>query len=259
MARLIVLFGPPAVGKSTYLKLIKRKYANSQLVSIDKDILNEYFFAPKLKKPSVGNPTDLLWKTTEGLVHLLASDYKLVLEQQVPNGDLVVVIQGATLGGVEHDIQHFISHGFEVDFVLLTVSDSRIIHRRINARSRIPGFVGADPLPLSELHQSWIACNTAFKSMIEVLTPGASPHTRYRNPRTGYEQVLSTHSHQINYIVELISFQPGISPDEACTYHDLEFEASLTRDRFHPGDISLHDNCLYLDKVGVCKEQLVTA
>ncbi|MEK8130253.1 hypothetical protein WMW72_20305 [Paenibacillus filicis] len=251
--RLVVIFGPPATGKSFTLKNELKKYKGSQVISIDKDILNHYFFFPTLEKKPPPSPTDILWKTTSHLVTLL-TEYEGALKKKgtQEEKDLVVFLQGVTSGGVESDIKVLLEAGYSMEFVLLAVEDPAILHKRIVARSQGNKPIGAPAMTLPELKGISLSCHSFFNQIIQTLRETGS-----KTYSGDFYDTLRQYSAFISYRVELTRFKStGI---DIATLNDSDFERTLTRELYTNAEISLDNNSVILTKNKDADIQIVLA
>ncbi|MGO4538587.1 hypothetical protein [Paenibacillus sp. 2TAB19] len=246
MARVVVLFGPPAIGKSSSLKIEKVKYKGSQFVMVDKDVLNSTFFEPKLKKLESNSPTDILKLTVNRLVELAAGEMKdRLTNHSGSNKPLVVILQAVKLSGVKHCIEVLLRAGFEMEFILLAAQDPEILLHRINERASKPGFIGADPMPLEVLDRIAKSCNQTFSQLYSaVSTPpsiiaSVSKESAIANPTDNLE-IFRQFREKIKFRVKLLRTRTALSGvfdapglDVVTTYYDQS-------------DIQLKDGCIVL-------------
>lgn len=167
LLKAIVLYGPPSIGKSTYLREEIRKHPNAQILSVDKDIINGHFFKPQLVKNNTPqSPTTLLWKTTSHLVEQASKREWLDVLTSQGKKDLVVVLQGVTLGGVQQDIETLLNSGFDVRVTLLATDSIDLLKFRIDERARQPGYIGAPSMTVTELEEISKNCYKGFGLML---------------------------------------------------------------------------------------------
>lgn len=254
MARVVVFFGPPAAGKSHSIKRETEKYKKAQIVSIDKDVINTHFFHPTLVKTSAAHsPTDILWMTTSKLVDLLSVDFRDILEQDVTGmkKELVVFLQGVTLGGVQADIETLLSAGFLLEFVFLTVEDPFILYKRITDRAKEPGFVGAPPMPVDKLSSISKSCNLAIKNIVESLNEAAAGAIREH-----FFELLRKHKSSITYRVELTRLKSGKTLD--LTENSILMATKLSTDTYKGEQIKVENDLVILGKDSPIECKLAT-
>lgn len=239
MARVVVLFGPPAIGKSSTLQGEMAKYQHSQMVSLDKDMLNKHFFIPSLVKRQDSSATDLIWKTISHIIQLLAVEYRDVLAKESPHsGELVVFLQGVTLGGVAHDIEVLLNAGYKMEFVLMTTQDPAIIHKRIHARAKSKDYVGAPPLDEAELQRLMLACNASFAKMVRNLRNSA-------HDNESFYETLRKHGNKISYRVELLRTKHELDISQLS---GLSLQSQLTVDLYREDDIHIEGDDVILQR-----------
>lgn len=134
---------------------------------MDKDIINGHFFIPPLVKNNTEqSPTTLLWKTASYLLEeATKSEWIDVLTSQGQK-DLVVILQGVTLGGVQNDIMTLKKSGFDVTVKLLATDSIDLLKFRIDERSRQPGSMGAPSMSRNQLENISKTCYQGFGQML---------------------------------------------------------------------------------------------
>lgn len=260
MARVVVFFGPPAIGKSYSLEVEKRKkkYRNCQIVSIDKDVLNKYFFDPPLVKIAENSPTDILWKTASHLVGLLSSNVNVFWEQKGTRGEseIVIFLQGVTIGGIESDIKMLLEAGFSIEFVLLTVENPAILSKRIIGRAKDTNFIGAPPIPQEELSNLSKSCNLSIVKIIESLQKHEVDGEKNSSQYKDFYDILKIYKSVITYRIELTRF--NVKGIDISNLNGLDFEDKIRLDIYNPDDIQIEDTSIILGKDSVSQFILKT-
>jgi hypothetical protein len=254
LARVVVFFGPPGAGKSYSIKREQEKYKKAQIVSIDKDVINTYFFHPTLiKTPPPSSPTDILWKTTSNLVELLAVEFKDILEQAEAGTkkELVVFLQGVTLGGVQSDIETLLSAGFLIEFVFLTVENPLILYKRITDRAKEPDFVGSPPMPVDKLESISKSCNLAIKNIVESLNETAAGSVGEH-----FYECLRKYKSSITYRVELTRLKSGKTIE--LTENSILMATKLSTDTYKGDQIKVENDQVILGKGSPIECKLAT-
>lgn len=251
MGKLVVLFGPPATGKSWSFKTNKKileKKGNHQIVSIDKDIINKYFFYPSLVKTTKQSPFEIIWKTTSHLIELISSaEYKELLEQdQSPDKrELVVFLQGVTFGGVASDIETLLNTGhFTLEFVLLAVEDPIILYKRITARAEKEA-VGAPPMALEELQSYVNTCNSTFYKVVKSLNTTEKQVEYTNEEERTFFSTLEKYRDSISCRVELT--RKKTNDVDLTSYSDTELEFQLKQEVYLSDEISIQSESILLE------------
>ncbi|MDF9845407.1 MULTISPECIES: hypothetical protein [unclassified Paenibacillus] len=254
MPKVIVLFGPPATGKSfTFGREVKAKYNNYQAINVDKDILNKNFFHLPLIKTNHNSPFDIIWRTTSHLIELLSSEFTDLLQQKNTSDEkeLVLFLQGVTIGGVQKDIEVLLKAGYTMEFVLVTVESSQILFRRIHNRKIQGNAAGAPPMSLEELEYYYKSCNQTFFNIIRALSEETQAQNVFGAPEetqvsSDEYSLFKEYKSCITYRVELTS--TTAKGEKVYPEDTIEFESNLVRDVFLPEEIQIKDDHILLNK-----------
>ena len=132
MARVAVLYGPPAIGKSATLRNLVKRYPNDQFVIVDKDVINSpYFLRPKIDKAKDPDAYEMVWGTAEKIVDFASVEMRPHLQSHAGKTDLTIVLQAVTLGGVENEMERLLDRGFELDRKSTRLNSSHIQKSRM--------------------------------------------------------------------------------------------------------------------------------
>ena len=265
MARVAVLYGPPAIGKSATLRNLVKRYPNDQFVIVDKDVINSpYFLRPKIDKAKDPDAYEMVWGTAEKIVDFASVEMRPHLQSHAGKTDLTIVLQAVTLGGVENEMERLLDRGFELEFILLTCNDPEILDRRIKERAKEPNFIGAAPMKKSALHTYMRKCNESFAEIVRIVNPGPGKRATKMETfstsgiqlvstppcvhvRPALEQKLRDHHKRVDYWVNYTTLPDGVPARLLPKKHAL-FETKLQHDIYKRDDISLVGNTVRLDK-----------